>query len=282
MTKSGTSIAITPIERRTPFQLAGTSQFDITSRRGRSYRIFVYEPPVAAPARGFPVLYFLDGNAMFATAVDVVTLQMRRSEVTGVPPSVVIGIGYPAASPLDLARRRFDYTPHGSGSQTDGGGADDFQSFLEEELKPAIEAMMPIDRERQALFGHSLGGLFVLYSLFNNPGLFQSYTAASPSIWWNDRSIVTQEAAFAERIRRSHAAIRLLVTVGGMEQMPRAFAGSASEFSVVEDAATLAERLQLLKSDRLNVSFMELPEETHVSVIPAAISRSIRCAWRDL
>ncbi len=279
MTKCSSPISITPIERA-PFRPAGASQFDIASKRGDSYRIFLYEPPIAAPPEGFPVFYLLDGNATFMTAVETVAMQMRRPEATGVPPSVIIGIGYPTDAPLDIERRRFDYTPKGAkeGTQAGVGGAVYFSDFIETDLKPIVEAMVPIDRRRQALFGHSFGGLFTLWSLFTHLELFQSYIAASPSIWWGGRCILTHEAAFIKKMREASTEARLLLTVGSLEQFPHPD-HTESKSSMVEDAAALGSRLAFQAGDRFKVSFVELTEETHVSVVPAAISRSVRFAW---
>lgn len=69
-------------------------------------------------------------------------------------------------------------------------GAEQFLAFIEEELKPLIEREVPIDRTRQTLFGHSLGGWLVLYTLFTRSRAFQYYAAGSPSIWWKNRCIV--------------------------------------------------------------------------------------------
>jgi len=282
MKKNSANVPIMPIEERTPVQLPGAFQFDRVSRDGRSYRIFVYVPPFVAPAQGFPILYMLDGNAAFATAVQAVALQMRRAEVTGVPASIIVGIGYPTEATFDLARRRFDYTPAPAGAAPDAesGGADLFLDFLEVQLKPTVEAMVPVDRQRQALFGHSFGGLLALWALFTRPGSFLSYVAASPSIWWKNRCVLRREEAFAEQMKRGMTDARLLVTVGSLERF-QSGAGSNSEAKacMVEDASSLVARLASLGYDRLRAEFVEFADENHASVIPAAISRSVRFAW---
>jgi hypothetical protein len=38
-----------------------------------------------------------------------------------------------------------------------------------------------------ALYGHSFGGLFVMYALVTKPELFDVYLAADPSFWWDKR-----------------------------------------------------------------------------------------------
>jgi uncharacterized protein len=271
------STTTTGIEQR-PCHVPGAFQFDPVSRRGACYRIFIHEPPVAPPPGGFPILYLLDGNAHFTTAVATVAMQMRRPEVTGVPPSVIAGIGYPTDELLELRRRCFDYTPCANGKQ-EGGGAERFSDFIEDELKPLVEAIVPVDRARQALFGHSFGGLFTLWSLFARPGSFRSYMAASPSIWWADRAILALEDAFI-RDAPSAAPLRLLLTAGSLEGSPPMV--PAYPTTMAEDAAALASRLRVRAADRLDVRFTELADETHVSVVPAAISRSVRFAWSSL
>jgi ferri-bacillibactin esterase len=277
--KSSTGTKITAIEQR-PFYVSGAFQFDTVSQRGNSYRIFVYEPAGATPKEGFPVLYLLDGNATFTTAVAAIAMQSRRPDVTGVPASVVVGIGYPTDAPLDLERRRVDYTPPSDAEpKVECGGADYFSDFIEAELKPLIEAIVPVDRQRQALFGHSFGGLFSLWSLFTRPGSFQSYIAASPSIWWGNRAILAHEAVFIKQATQSVKPLRLLMTVGSLEGVPRMFAPADYDSTMVEDAAALASRLRSDAAHRLNVTFAELADETHTSVIPTSLSRSVRFAW---
>jgi hypothetical protein len=90
---SNTAKITSRLETIAPFTLPGAVQFDLASDHGSVYRIQMYQPPVPAPAEGFPILYVLDGNAMFATAAQAVALQMRRPQVTGVPPGLVVGIG---------------------------------------------------------------------------------------------------------------------------------------------------------------------------------------------
>ncbi len=201
-----------------------TAQFDIRSVRGnRDYRIFVALPTGPAPAGGYPVLYILDGNAHFSTAV-------FAARLTGLGSSVIVGIGYQINNPLDYKARRYDLTPPSADgwqppAQSAGppgtvyGGQDEFLDFIQHELEPRIERQFGIDRTRQALFGHSLGGLFVLHVLFTMPDAFQTYIAASPSIWWNEGSILNEERAFESGQCGSKVRPVVLVTVGSLERM---------------------------------------------------------------
>lgn len=176
-----------------------TASFDLTAgRTGMVYRIHLAEPPEPAPPGGYPVLYALDGG------VSVPVFQAIRA-VMETGPVVVVGIGYPDDPASSVRRRYRDLTPptppalipvKGSAPPPPTGGQDDFLAFIEEDLKPAIERRLPIDRRRQTLFGHSLGGLFTLHALFTRPDLFQVFAAAAPSVWWNQGSLLREQAAF--------------------------------------------------------------------------------------
>jgi predicted alpha/beta superfamily hydrolase len=262
-----------------PFQRAGASQIDLTSKDGRGYRIFVSVPDSAPPPGGFPVLYLLDGNATFATAMDAVAMQMRRPHATGVPPGIVVGIGYPGDAPLAPERRWFDLTPASDSAGPSEGGAAAFADFIADTVKPLVQSSWPVDPGRQAVFGHSLGGLFVLWSLFARPESFQSHVAASPSIWWNDCAILAQADDFIRARGCVAAKGRLLMTVGSLERTPPSAMDRGST-TMMENVKALAAQLRGKAADVLDVSYAEFADENHVSVIPAAISRGVRFAWQ--
>lgn len=267
----------------------GSAQWDMTAGGdpARSYRIFAAWPPTEPPPGGFPVLYLLDGNSVFGTAVDAMRVVGSRGAGMEPSPAVVIAIGYPTDRPFDPARRTRDYTPPAAGAPAGTGGADAFLAFLETELKPEVERRFPIDRGRQTLFGHSYGGLFVLHALFTRPDGFQRYVAASPSIWWQDRAVLRAELRFAEALAADAASRSLLITVG--ERELAAPAGTVvdpahderrRQARMVENARELAERLSALAPRGPAVSFVMFADETHGSVIGPAVGRAVRVAIR--
>jgi len=188
---------------------------DLVSRSGREYRGFVARPAGPPPPGGFPVLYLLDANATFATVVEAIRLRAPRPEVTGVVPTVVVGIGYPVEGPYDRVRRTLDFTPPGS-AQPGTGGADDFLAFLTRELAPEVERSTGADPARRILFGHSLGGFFVLRTLFTAPGAFRGYVAASPSTWWDARAL-EDAGRIRDRLARSPDEINVGALVRSIE-----------------------------------------------------------------
>lgn len=270
-----------------PVTVPHSQQFDLTAPNGKVYRIFIAEPKAPAPASGYAVLYVLDANAMFLTAVDAVRFQH------GLIPTVVVGIGYPTDKTLDEDRRYYDYTPvtppeHLLRSTTEPpvkpggtGGQDQFLQFIQNTVKPEIQRRFNIDPARQAIFGHSLAGRFVLHVLFTHPELFHDYIAASPSIWWDNASILQEAKTFAAHRNPDSPPAGLLLTVGEMEQKfapgtPKPRADFLTQARMVDRARELSELLKPLPLIR--VSFTEFPDENHGSVVPTAISRAVRFA----
>lgn len=257
-----------------------TEQRIKVSRTGnREYRIFVAVPEEEPPTLGYPVIYLLDANALFGTMVEAIRVQGQRPEKTGVVPAVIVGIGYRTQFAFDPARH-YDFTlpapaadlparPDG-GALPEQGGADAFLRFIEEELKPEIERDYRIDRSRQTIFGHSLGGLFVLHALFTRPESFRTYIAGSPSIHWNKQLLLNEEQMFVNHVALADTNVDILLATGGLERSHKSgMAGNAKE---------LAARLSALASHGVRVEFKEFEGESHTSVLPALISRSLRFA----
>jgi len=121
----------------------------------------------------YDVIYVLDGDWNTKTMEGV---QQFIEDEAFMPPVIIVGV-------LNIDRNK-DLTPtHVSDNKTSGGAAQ-FLGFLKSELIPYINRSYPADGYN-ILFGHSFGGLFVTWSLLNDPKVFQSYVAADPSFWWD-------------------------------------------------------------------------------------------------
>lgn len=270
--------------------LPRTEQFDVTSRKDLTYRIFVSLPNGKPKEAGAPVVYLTDANADFP----VVAAAARRLSQGDPVGAIVVGIGYPEADPrIHQDRRSYDLvgpaseeflkTLPGGGSGRKTGGNDQFLAFIEEELKPLIEKRYPIDRTRQTLFGHSFGGLFTLHALFTRPEAFHNYVASSPSIWWFHEAIQGEERLFLERQRTQPVPVRLMISCGEWEETPPPNADPAriamlKPRKMVSNARAMTERLSSAKVEGMSVLFREFPEEDHGSVLLPAASRGMRFA----
>jgi predicted alpha/beta superfamily hydrolase len=204
--------------------------------------------PILAPRpkTGYPVIYVLDGELYFPEAA-------IASDFLGDKAAVVVGIGHEALNDKAVITRYARHKP-GKNKAVDGamalnafqtmrdydfkwpvrpehrapvfvenfigpetGDVDTFLQVIEKEIKPRVEALVPIDRNNQALFGHSAGGLAVVRALFTEPNAFRSFIAASPSLWYDGATVLQGENQLAAAVTSGHAAPRVLVTVGALE-----------------------------------------------------------------
>lgn len=233
----------------------------------RTYDIHLYIPETEPPDAGFPIYFVLDGLSYFSFVRDVVRLQQANQRKTGVAPAIVIGICHQKD---EMRSQRFiDFTApaeklvtpeHAKGKLPDGfGGAEKFLRFIEDELKPIIEEHYPVNPKARSLFGHSLGGYFALWCLFNKATAFQNYIAISPSVWWNDEELVRMGRQFIEN-GESNGRNRVFIAVG--EQEGFMLAGAA--------------KMEALLKEQLELEHYIAPEENHSSVVPTVLSRAIR------
>ncbi len=199
-----------------PVVVPHSRQFDVTIA-GRTRRLFVALPAERSATAPHPVLAVLDGNALFPLAAQLVRNRRARPDGARDAEAVVIGIGYPVDGPYDMAARADDYT---LAPLPDGRGvvANRFLDFIEHDVQPWLARQVPVDPERQMLFGHSYGGLLTLYALLTRAHLFRRYVAASPSIWWGDRALLHHADRFAAQTAPLAPPLRVLVTAGSLEE----------------------------------------------------------------
>ena len=137
--------------------------------------------------------YVLDGNAMGMTAAE--GFKRRKPVSFGQPDSVVVSIGYPLTDAVyDMVNRFIDYKPPFPGSQGSPSGADAFLDFIDHSLRPWLHSVVfpNVDFSRDALFGHSFGGLLTTYALISRPHMFDTYLAASPALEVQSNAILDE------------------------------------------------------------------------------------------
>ncbi|MBS1503038.1 MAG: alpha/beta hydrolase, partial [Bacteroidetes bacterium] len=156
-------------------------------------RVINVHVPHGSKGQRYPVLYILDGESHFESAVAI------TDQMSGViPPVVVVGI-------TNTDRER-DLTPThinadrmvNAGDAGRSGGGEKFLAFVEKELMPYIESKYPTEPYR-IFSGHSLGGLTVVNAFINHTNTFNACIALDPSVWWdNGRWIAGVEKALPQ------------------------------------------------------------------------------------
>jgi len=219
----------------------------------------------------YPVLYVLDANIFFSITLGTARLLQYGNEI---PELIVVGIGYPNENEHMLLRNR-DYLPTFNKSSRMSGHANRFLSFVNEELVPEINMLYRTDQENQTLLGDSYSGLFALYTLFTNSNLFNNYIIGSPSIYWDDRVIFDIEQEQMSEMDDLRA--KVFLSVGALEATREpAFA------RMVGNVVDMSNLLHKRSYDSLELTTHIFEDETHLSVIPATISRGLRCIYNDL
>ncbi|MBK4714150.1 MULTISPECIES: alpha/beta hydrolase [Tenebrionibacter/Tenebrionicola group] len=189
MTPTGPNIADTG----SAFYHFRSANFDSADKQ-RHYKVWVAIPDKAAPQAGSRALFMLDGNAAMAQLDDAL---LGHIVAAGAP--VLVAIGYQTPLPFDIKSRTLDYTPrapesgHAIYKEANGGGSAEFRRLLLDKIMPWVKTQTRLNPKQLSLWGHSYGGLFVLDTLYNAPGSFRHYYAASASLGWG-KDVMLQRA----------------------------------------------------------------------------------------
>lgn len=116
-----------------------------------------------------------------------------------------------------------------------------------------------------------MGGLFSLYALTSRPDAFQRHVAISPALYWSERRLFREEVALSNRC--TDLPVRLFLGVGALEEamdVNSRFVSNLYEFEA---------RLRRRAYPSLDLHFHVFPDETHMSVFPAALSRGLTAVF---
>jgi len=128
----------------------------------------------------YHVLYLLDGGSHFLHVSGIVQFLSSRGLV---PQTIVVAI-------KNIDRNK-DFLPTYVERQPTSGGAENFLTFITNELIPYIDDNFRTTPYR-TLVGHSYGGTFTTYAFLEKPDTFDSYIAISPYLHWDEQLLVTQ------------------------------------------------------------------------------------------
>lgn len=298
-------MVMSPIDPR-PFTPQRHDRFTVNASGLGDYAIDISFPANPPAGARLPVILAVDGNLLFDIVQMVVhggfaAATASANPAGALPPSIVVGVGYPEREGFAgfYARRNFDF--HGPWDMTDdlglelnailehlqaveerddlamrAGGYDRFMGFLRDDLLPGLAAHYPVDLSaRHTLVGASSGGHFALRALFDPGSPFSRYVAISPSLKTAPGTIERAEAEFAS----AHIDLAADIFVcAGKEEVGKAPSNALCGFG---SAVTwCAEQLALRQWPSIRFDCEIMDNEDHVSIAPRAIAAGLRAVHR--
>ncbi len=201
----------------------------------------------------YPVIYLLDGasNEDFLHIVGLV--QFFNMQVK-MPDFIIVGIA-------NVDRKR-DFTFHTDIKSLKNefpttGGSEKFINFIENELQPYIDSTYKTN-DTKYIIGQSLGGLLASEILLKKPHLFTHYLIVSPSLWWDDESLLKQTQQLLDK--QNETGCYIYISVGGQEE--KIMQKKVKKFSMI---------LQKEKKLNMKVEFLLLPKENHSTILHQSI-----------
>lgn len=214
----------------------------------------------------YPVTYLLDGS-MDEDFIHVAGLYQFNSFewINRAPKSIVVGIAtvdrrrdYTFPTNISEDRKKYPTTGH----------SDKFIAFIEKELQPFIEKKYRTNNNR-TIIGQSLGGLLATEMLLTKPSLFNKYIIISPSLWWNNGSLLNTTSPLLTDSFTQKTAVYIAVGKEGLTPTNPA--------RVMEvDANLLAEKVKGTRSKTVSLYFDYLPQEDHATIAHQAIANAFK------
>jgi len=224
----------------------------------RELQILLPENYQANPNATYPVIYLLDGDYHFHAVSGMLDLMANKAQL--IPDVILVGI---ADKGTDKYRQYM--TPEGLTSPLkaeDKGKANLFLSFLNKELKPYINQNYRA-ADNNTLIGHSIGGLFVLNALVEQPDSFNNYISTSPSLWLNNQAFT--KAAGDKIAKNSHKPVSLYLSLGDETRM--------NQYGFINI-------LDELQPANINWKFTHYPDENHNSVALISLRNSFKSIFK--
>lgn len=202
--------------------------------------------------KNYPVLYLLDSFLNFRHAVasaEFLNFDQRIPEI------IIVGIRNTHRI-RDLTPESSNLDPKERERLGNVGGADNFIAFLEKELIPHIEKNYRA-APYKIISGHSLGGLFNVYTFLKHPELFNAYITISPSLWYPiDNIYQGLDTIFPDPTKMKQTFYMTLASeIGGNMRG-----------NIIKLSGDFENYINTHKDTSLRFKYNHMPEESHLSV----------------
>ncbi len=219
----------------------------------------------------YPVVFMLDAYSSFGIMTQMVRLLTYNKDL---PELIIVGISSEGGSKEFNYNRMRDFTPTVTQNEKEklmfpiSGGGNDFLNFIKNELIPFIKLNYRIDELDKTLVGHSLGGLFVFYSLFKEPTLFNKYVMISPALFWDNEYLLNLEESFSLNNKTLNA--NVYTTVGSLE-----------DTIFINPWQKLIKKIKLHNYTGLKLFAKISENETHYTIIPYISTHGLITVFKD-
>lgn len=238
----------------------GGRQYDIAIKLPDNY----YQP--GQFSQRYPVIYMLDASYSFPLVVGATHFPMNSQQMER---AILVALSWQRGMSGTASRVR-DYTPTQAADWTlETGGAERHLHFLANRVIPFVEARFRTTAQKRTFVGNSLGGLFGLYILLNQPTLFEHYVLGSPSLWYDNKALLGQVSAWADNQQNPNAKVFIGV---GEKETPL---GSNISHDLVGDAISLKSQLAPWRFEHLDVKLMIVPNAGHEVAFPAVVTSAL-------
>jgi predicted alpha/beta superfamily hydrolase len=214
--------------------------------------------------RRYPIIYICDAQWDFFLISGIYPTLVFDEKIDE---AILVGMAWGGKTSNYWQYRGIDYTPAPVANNPEGGGAARFLAALKAEIIPFVEARVRCDPARRVLTGSSYGGLFVLFTLLNEPELFFGYIAPTPALVYADNGLARMEAATAGK--RQAARGKLFMTAGGLESP--AWQNAIFEFQ---------KALESRRNAGLKIETLVIEGEGHSGQKAEAYTRGLRYVFR--
>ena len=241
-------------------EIPGTQLLKFTSIVvNQEYHLFINLPRTYRKdtEKSYPVVYLLDAQYDFPFFTGVYGGQYYDGFL---PEFITVGITWGGKDPDVSSLRARDFSPTRIEQMPQSGGGPKFLAFIKNELIPFIASTYRVTDDR-TLIGSSFGGLFTLYTLFNDPSLFHRYVLTSPALAWDNAILSTYQKKYEEQ--GSSTPVRLFMGVGELE-------GNISEFQ------QFAELLKAKKIKGLELETLVMKNTGHSGTKPEGYARGLQ------
>ena len=264
-----------------PYKIVGSNTYTINSKiNQRVYNLAVCLPNNYNKAKKYPTYYILDGYYAFPFIAQ--SNKNMGSWLLGNEIEDVIVVSITGNNEKDfnswLCQRWPDYTftqstefdtkftkAWQSAEPLISGKGDAFLEVIRKEIIPLIDKKYSTNQER-GISGHSLSGQFVANLLFKANDIFSRFGINSPwMLPYNNNDVRLIEKAFSRNHTSLHA--KVFLSFGSLEAK--------------DEIKDLYEFEALLKKyNGVETKLVIFEDETHVSVIPAMISKCLKFLYK--